>query len=61
MSLVGPRPQATAMKAGDRLYGEAVGDDDRRHRGKPGLTGWAQVNGLRGEIDTGEGARSPRI
>jgi hypothetical protein len=51
MSLIGPRPHATAMKAGNRLYGEAVGV-------KPGLTGWAQVNGLRGEIDTPKKARA---
>jgi Undecaprenyl-phosphate glucose phosphotransferase len=58
MSLVGPRPHAIAMKAGDRLYHEAVDDYAHRHRVKPGITGWAQVNGCRGEIDTIEKARA---
>jgi Undecaprenyl-phosphate glucose phosphotransferase len=52
MSLVGPRPHAIAMKAGDRPYGDAVEQYFHRHRVRPGITGWAQVNGLRGEIDT---------
>ena len=52
MSLVGPRPHAVAMKAGDRLYGEAVERYLHRHRVKPGITGWAQVSGLHGEVDT---------
>jgi Undecaprenyl-phosphate glucose phosphotransferase len=52
MSLVGPRPHAVAMKAGDRLYCEAVEQYLHRHRVKPGITGWAQINGLRGEVDT---------
>jgi polysaccharide biosynthesis protein PslA len=58
MSLVGPRPHAVAMKAGGRLYGEAVERYLHRHRVKPGITGWAQVNGLRGEIDTLEKAHA---
>jgi Undecaprenyl-phosphate glucose phosphotransferase len=58
MSIVGPRPHALAMKAdGRQLYHEAVKDYAYRHRIKPGLTGWAQVNGLRGEIDGLEKAR----
>ena len=58
MSLVGPRPHAITMKAGGRLYYEAVEQYVHRHRVKPGITGWAQVNGLRGEIDTLEKAHA---
>jgi Undecaprenyl-phosphate glucose phosphotransferase len=57
MSLVGPRPHAVAMRAGTKLYYEAVGEYFLRHRVRPGMTGWAQVNGHRGEIDTEEKAR----
>ena len=58
MSLVGPRPHVMAMKAGGRLYHEAVGEYFLRHRVRPGMTGWAQVHGLRGEIDSPENARA---
>jgi polysaccharide biosynthesis protein PslA len=58
MSLVGPRPHAVAMKAGDGLYGEAVERYLHRHRVKPGITGRAQVSGLRGEADTPEKAHA---
>ncbi len=54
LSLVGPRPHAVNAKAETRLYDEAVDGYFARHRVKPGLTGWAQVNGWRGETDTQE-------
>ncbi len=57
MSLVGPRPHAVSMKAGEHLYYEVVQEYFARHRVKPGITGWAQVCGLRGEIDTLEKAQ----
>ena len=47
MSIVGPRPHALAH---DDYYGEKIPTYDDRFRVKPGLTGLAQVNGLRGEI-----------
>lgn len=56
MSLVGPRPHAVAMRAGDGFYHETVGAYALRHRVRPGLTGWAQVSGFRGEVDTIEKA-----
>src|SRR5674476_569462 len=52
LSLVGPRPHAVNAKAEAQLYDEAVDGYFARHRVKPGITGWAQINGWRGETDT---------
>lgn len=49
MSLVGPRPHA---RAHDEQYAALIGYYTQRQRVKPGITGWAQVNGLRGETPT---------
>ena len=57
MSLVGPRPHGTEMMVGDRFYHEAVSGYAGRHRVKPGITGYAQVKGLRGEVRTIERAK----
>ena len=54
MSLVGPRPHAVAH---NEQYAKVIDDYLSRHRVKPGITGWAQVNGLRGETDTPEKMR----
>jgi len=51
MSLVGPRPHAVAH---DRYYAALIEEYAQRWRVKPGITGWAQVNGLRGETRTVE-------
>ncbi len=54
LSLVGPRPHAVLGQTRDKTYGEIVEGYFARHRVKPGVTGWAQINGWRGEIDTDE-------
>ena len=54
LSLVGPRPHAVHAKAANQLYNEVVDGYFARHRVKPGITGWAQINGWRGETDTQE-------
>jgi lipopolysaccharide/colanic/teichoic acid biosynthesis glycosyltransferase len=52
MSLVGPRPHATNMRTEERLGHEITDLYAHRHRVKPGITGWSQVNGARGATDT---------
>jgi Undecaprenyl-phosphate glucose phosphotransferase len=52
MSLVGPRPHAPSTEAAGVKFEDAVRRYASRHRVKPGITGWAQVNGWRGETDT---------
>ncbi len=55
MSLVGPRPHALAH---DHTYEGRIALYARRHNVRPGITGWAQVNGFRGETDTDEKMRA---
>jgi len=54
MSLVGPRPHAVGMKTGDVESETLVLEYAHRHRIKPGMTGWAQIHGSRGPVNTAE-------
>jgi Undecaprenyl-phosphate glucose phosphotransferase len=52
LSLVGPRPHVVDATVAGEAYEEIVDGYFARHKVKPGLTGWAQINGWRGETDT---------
>jgi len=52
MSIVGPRPHAVGMTTEEQEVQSIVGDYAHRHRAKPGITGWAQINGSRGPVQT---------
>jgi Undecaprenyl-phosphate glucose phosphotransferase len=52
MSIVGPRPHALKTSTEGKQLNEIVDNYAMRHRVKPGLTGWAQIHGLRGALDT---------
>lgn len=54
MSLVGPRPHALGINIGGRPVSEIAENYHLRFQVKPGITGWAQVNGSRGILDTEE-------
>ena len=54
MSLVGPRPH---IMSHNHMFERSIALSARRHNVKPGITGWAQVNGFRGEIETPEQLR----
>lgn len=57
MSLVGPRPHAVGMTAETTQVHEIVKEYSHRHRVKPGITGWAQINGSRGPVHSHEEVR----
>ena len=57
MAVVGPRAHVPKMLVGEQIYPDAVTDYPARHRVKPGITGWAQINGMRGGIHTEAKAR----
>lgn len=57
LSLVGPRPHAVAAQVHNLRYYDVVDGYFARHRVKPGVTGWAQINGWRGEVDNDEKIR----
>ena len=57
LSLVGPRPHAVNAHTQNRLWDEVVDGYFARHKVRPGVTGWAQIHGWRGEVDSEEKIR----
>jgi lipopolysaccharide/colanic/teichoic acid biosynthesis glycosyltransferase len=57
MSLVGPRPHAPQTRVDGELLNEVISEYVLRYHVKPGITGWAQINGARGELVTGDDLR----
>jgi len=57
LSLVGPRPHAVNAHTKNQLWDEVVDGYFGRHKVKPGVTGWAQIKGWRGEVDNEEKIR----
>ena len=57
LSLVGPRPHAVNAHTAERLWDDVIDGYFGRHRVKPGVTGWAQINGWRGEVESEEKIR----
>ncbi len=57
LSLIGPRPHAVNAHTQNQLWDEVVDGYFGRHKVKPGVTGWAQINGWRGEVDNEEKIR----
>ncbi|HEX8570747.1 MAG TPA: exopolysaccharide biosynthesis polyprenyl glycosylphosphotransferase [Caulobacteraceae bacterium] len=57
MSIVGPRPHAIGMRTGQAEASRLVAEYAWRHRIKPGITGWAQINGSRGPVHTAADVR----
>jgi lipopolysaccharide/colanic/teichoic acid biosynthesis glycosyltransferase len=57
LSLVGPRPHAVNAHTHNKLWDQVVDGYFARHKVKPGVTGWAQINGWRGEVDDEEKIR----
>ncbi len=57
LSLVGPRPHAVNAHTQNKLWDEVVDGYFGRHKVKPGVTGWAQIKGWRGEVDNEEKIR----
>ncbi|SNY93109.1 Undecaprenyl-phosphate glucose phosphotransferase [Cohaesibacter sp. ES.047] len=54
LSLVGPRPHVSHQQTNNRLFEEVADGYMARHKVKPGITGWAQIHGWRGEVDDEE-------